>query len=171
MTVYSQVLWLYEGLDLLATVTQHLKLKYLTNSFSQYIQKKTQVQCQIKDRVNIHPWKTLLSTQKAYSSCYRNSLWVCALIFLYLFQSAGLDVLLALLKALNFLRVAFLMFPSTQGWICLANVLLVGTWSWIVFVIGLSSRTQFGTNGWFPYQRWQYTGLGIHITSKLCWTL
>jgi hypothetical protein len=27
------------------------------------------------------------------------------LIFLYLFQSAGLDVLLALLKALNFLRV------------------------------------------------------------------
>jgi hypothetical protein len=28
------------------------------------------------------------------------------LIFLYLFQSAGLDVLLALLKALNFLRVA-----------------------------------------------------------------
>jgi hypothetical protein len=35
--------------------------------------------------------------------------------FLYLFQSGGLDVLLALLKVLNFLRVAFLMFPSTQG--------------------------------------------------------
>jgi hypothetical protein len=32
-------------------------------------------------------------------------------------ESTGvrLDVLLALLKALNFLRVAFLMFPSTQG--------------------------------------------------------
>jgi hypothetical protein len=30
-------------------------------------------------------------------------------------DTTGLDVLLALLKALNFLRVAFLMFPSTQG--------------------------------------------------------